>query len=187
MAFKMARIAALALGLAAGTSAQAADYLYTLGGFSGGGTATLSFSATERHGDGALDWYGLAGSGDGRNDFFESLSLDFSGDSAVAPFSMGLMDIVRLHLDATTLSVAGTSQSLEMEGGRTVFSSYSYVYGDGTAVGSAMAMQLDGLQVNVSTSAQSLPAAAAPVPEPESWALLLAGLGAVGFVARRRA
>ncbi|WP_251140815.1 FxDxF family PEP-CTERM protein [Rhodoferax sp. U11-2br] len=33
---------------------------------------------------------------------------------------------------------------------------------------------------------QSLPAIT-PVPEPETWAMLLAGLGFVGFVARRRA
>jgi hypothetical protein len=47
--------------------------------------------------------------------------------------------------------------------------------------------QVTGLATGTSGGAYSLIASASPVPEPETYALFLAGLAAIGFVARRRA
>lgn len=175
------RAAALAMALAAGTPAWAGDYHYTMDGFSGGGLATLDFSASDANGDAALDWYGPA---DPASDPFTALRLSFSGDTLVAPFNLGLSDILRLHLDATTLSVVGASQSFTLDGARHVFSSYSYVAQGERAIGSAMAMVISPAQVRVSTANQPLPPLS-PVPEPETWALVLAGLCVVAFIASR--
>ena len=181
MTSNLLRAAALACTLAAIGPALAADHVYTLEGFNGGGQARLAFSATDTNGDQALDWYGVFNPA---NDNLTALSLDFGGDSLVAPFSLGLNDILRLHLDATTLNVVGTSQSISLEGQRNVFSSYSYLVSGNRAIGSAMAMAINASSVTVSTASQSLPVLAA-VPEPETWALVLAGLCVVVFVASR--
>jgi PEP-CTERM motif len=181
MTSNLLRAAALACALAATGPALAADYVYNLEGFNGGGQATLAFSATDGNGDQALDWFGPLNPA---NDAFTALSLSFTGDTLVAAFSLGLNDIVRLHRDATTLSVVGTGQSIELDSTRNVFSSYSYLDQGDRAIGSAMAMTVSGTTFSVSTSNQSLPVLA-PVPEPETWALVLAGLCVVAFVASR--
>ncbi|EHR73312.1 PEP-CTERM putative exosortase interaction domain-containing protein [Burkholderiales bacterium JOSHI_001] len=181
MTLNLLRAAALACTVAAAGPALAADHVYSLEGFNGGGTATLAFSATDTNGDQALDWYGLFNPA---NDAFSALNLSFTGDTLVAPFSLVLNDILRLHLDATTLSVVGTHQSVTLEGQRNVFSSYSYIDSGDRAIGSAMAMSINASTVSLSTANQSLPVLA-PVPEPETWALVLAGLCVVAFVASR--
>ena len=52
------------------------------------------------------------------------------------------------------------------------------VYTDATSYGSGTALLQDGSQASISVLT--------PVPEPETYAMLLAGLGLMGFVARRR-
>ena len=70
------------------------------------------------------------------------------------------------------------------------FSLY-YFDGSGPAI-SAINYNTLGVQVNVNgigaglSHASLYTAAVTPVPEPETYALMLAGLGAMGFVARRR-
>lgn len=58
---------------------------------------------------------------------------------------------------------------------------------DGTSATLSSAYQLlPGVLHSYKVSAAELAGYTAPVPEPESWAMLLAGLGLVGFSARRR-
>jgi hypothetical protein len=54
------------------------------------------------------------------------------------------------------------------------------------AYDSALAFDFGGLRSENFSNFVAIDAPAAPVPEPESWALLMAGLGLMGAVARRR-
>ena len=58
-------------------------------------------------------------------------------------------------------------------------SRYLVMYTNATTYGNAMASVIDGSVASAATFA--------PVPEPETYALMLAGLGLMGFVGRRRA
>jgi hypothetical protein len=61
---------------------------------------------------------------------------------------------------------------------------FSYDYTAGTSGATSLKFTATSGPVNIdAVSVVALPA----VPEPESWALMLAGLGAIGLVARRRA
>lgn len=57
-------------------------------------------------------------------------------------------------------------------------SSYVLVYTNATTYGGSIASVIDGSVASAATFA--------PVPEPETYAMMLAGLGLMGFVARRR-
>lgn len=67
---------------------------------------------------------------------------------------------------------------------------FGYGYNGGTFTGfsvTSVGNNNDSIPGGVETySLSDLRVAAAPVPEPETYALMLAGLGAVGFMARRR-
>jgi hypothetical protein len=55
-----------------------------------------------------------------------------------------------------------------------------------TGLASTDQIQFHAVLSNTSDGAESFFLVAAPVPEPETYALMLAGLGAMGFIARRR-
>jgi PEP-CTERM motif len=57
-------------------------------------------------------------------------------------------------------------------------STWLVVFTDGTTISPAVASFIDGASVSVGTVAL--------IPEPETYAMLLAGMGMIGFIARRR-
>lgn len=110
-----------------------------------------------------------------------NLSPAASVNSIVATFDLG-----------TTFDILGLNVNLYTSGGSLVQA--------GSALGSVAILPVTTIgagsyDLRVSgtitgtaggTYAGTLSAAAAPIPEPETYALMLAGLGLMGFVARRR-
>lgn len=81
-------------------------------------------------------------------------------------------------------SLVGTADDVLVVGHG--FSSVSTAHYDNVAAGSYYFKVFGLSNANLSAYAISASAVAQPVPEPETYALLAAGLGIVGFVARRR-
>jgi hypothetical protein len=65
--------------------------------------------------------------------------------------------------------------------GTSNFSDYLVLYTADTTYGMSTASVIDGSTANTLTYSPAL-----PVPEPESYGMMLAGLGLMGFVVRRR-
>ncbi|HEX2009841.1 MAG TPA: FxDxF family PEP-CTERM protein [Roseateles sp.] len=86
---------------------------------------------------------------------------------AIAPAAYGLYEADGTGLAAWTYGGTSSTNTLTLDAGTYYYSVF------GLATGSA-------------AYAISSAATAVPVPEPETYAMLLAGLGVVGFVARRR-
>lgn len=86
---------------------------------------------------------------------------------------------------ATASSVGGdigtTSYSSHGKTYTTSFADFSGLDGSGNYT-----LHVVGLANNIGTYGGTLSANAAPVPEPETYGMMLAGLGLMGFVARRR-
>jgi hypothetical protein len=77
-----------------------------------------------------------------------------------------------------------TSVSLDGHALTDLFSDGSYWTWSGTLSGTSHSLVIDVTGSELYKGSVSL--VAAPVPEPESYAMMLAGLGALGFMARRR-
>lgn len=173
---KLFALLALCLGLGA---AQADTLRYTVGGFSGGGTAQLEFTGTDGNADGALDWYGAGEAGNELSAF----SLAFGGDALIPGFSFGLAELQRLHHGSGQFLLQAQGMAVSLSGPLAVATSYVFDEVNNTALGAAVAMPLAMEPVLSQTLA---PPVAAPVPEPQTAALWLAGLGAALFMGRRR-
>lgn len=170
-------IAATVLTLAAlAGPAQAGSYVFSQGGFSGGGSLTGSFSGIDSNFDGWLD----ASLGE-----VSAFALSFSGDSRVGDFSLGFADLAGLFF--------------HLNGGGFIGDEGDAGTGEGIAALSADRLYLTGIGpygpagggitdiTSGATTETTQLVAVSAVPEPETWAVLLAGLGLVALRLRRRA
>lgn len=132
------------------------------------GTAALSsFAATESiqfsyTGSGTVTGFGGTLLDNNFGLTFSGVTLDGSGASVTDPFG-----------DGTMISILTSSTSSN----HTL--SYSYT-GSGTVDTSSFGFTVAGQTSPV------VPSSITPVPEPETYAMMLAGLGALGFMGRRR-
>jgi hypothetical protein len=161
--------------ITAGTATQALTYTYlqhanaSFG--SGADLNTLSLAAT---GAGtSFDIYALANTlGAANTTRLDALS--FSCVSGCGAFQLNLASFG----DLVAGSGVGGSVKLLATAAGSYAGQYLLSFMDDTAVG--VGQKQNTLTLNVSGFV------AAPVPEPETYALLLAGLGAMGFISRRR-
>jgi len=121
----------------------------------------------------------LAGSTSGLFDVYLRI-----GTLGTAPVSTAILNGVNATVTTTNVGALGGFGGDELESfwkwsNVTGASLYTFQFG---ASGSSMSLdQLALATVNVT------PSVAVPVPEPETYAMMLSGLGLMGFVARRRA
>jgi hypothetical protein len=173
----------MALALAVGSlSTQAATYSFSQTGFTGGGLLSGSFSGADINLDGILDF--------SANEI-SAFSLSFTGGTSVSAFTLGYGDLFGLVFKINAGNFIGDDTTTAGSEGIGAFNDqYTYVSGVGpmTELGlgggqGALIMDASSSPLTSSTSVIEI----SPVPEPESYAMLLAGLGMMGFVARRRA
>jgi hypothetical protein len=171
MKSSIAALATLALAAAITGPAAAADYSFTLSGFSGGGTLSGSFSGNDDDGNGVI-------SSIDPGTEVTAFSMSFSGDSAVGDFNAGLTELLSLVYKPAGGLVIGDDLLPYGEGLWVEQGSKNLIAGLG-AYG-----ELGALVADLAKDASSMaPLPVAVVPEPASWALWL--LGAAGLAGAR--
>ncbi|MEX8492585.1 PEP-CTERM sorting domain-containing protein [Sphaerotilus sp.] len=193
-------LAAALLLATIGTGAHAAANLITDGDFEMPVVATDSFDTyTNLGGYSATLWGSDATSGTHKIvDVAGNQFMQFGGgDSAYTAFGVGTGGAYTLNFDyngsgfwalynVNTSNYVSTGPLVQINGMGTDSSSltladntsYKLYFG---SVGAGLPGMTTGLQLdNVAVTAVT------PVPEPESYAMLMAGLGVLGFVSRRR-
>jgi hypothetical protein len=173
MNFKSALIATALV--ASSLSAQADTYLFSQTGFNGGGILTGSFSGADLDLNGILDAsYGEV----------SSFSLSFSGGTFAPAFTLGYGDLAGLTYQISSGNFLGDNGVNGSGEGIAAWDAlHSYFSGIGPLA--VMGGQIGDASFNPLTTTTSLISVTA-VPEPQSFAMLLAGLGLMGFMARRR-
>lgn len=196
---RLTSIAAALLLAALGTSAQAQN-LITAGDFEMATVATDSFETYSNLGGYAATLWG-SDSSSGTHKIVDVAGNQFmqfgGGDSAYTAFGVGAGGDYTLSFDyvgsgfwalynqdASTyvspgplvqINGNGTESTLLTLSGSTNYKLFFGSIGAGLP-GMTTGMQLDNVSVTAVT----------PVPEPESYAMLMAGLGVLGFMSRRR-
>ena len=150
----------------------------------GSSFGTLSAPASVSFG-GHQDGPGVNLSADGQDAVSFSVSNTAgsnSGTIASAIDGNGWASFSTSLWDSSIQLVAGTVTSLGAGAWSSIFN-----YAPLTVAGSPYSIHIDGVTLSTSTQASyGGSMTISPIPEPETYAMLLAGLGLMGFVARRR-
>lgn len=156
-------------------SVQAASYSFSQGGFDGGGSVSGSFSGADLDLNGFLDF---------NSSEISSFSLSFSGGTLAPAFTMGLGDLAGLVYQLNGGNLIGDNGAVNSGEGIVAWNAqHSYFSGIGPL--GVIGGQIGDASFNPLTSTP-LAISVTAVPEPESFAMMLAGLGVIGVVARRR-
>jgi len=132
------------------------------------GSATLTSSASVFQSTTALN---IGPGGTITNTVTKFFAFGYDGVGAADRFQFDLLSATKGMTGTTSLTLAGSGVLRDTLG----------VFADTAA---AFTMNTTGSATSISNYSVSF--ATNPVPEPESFAMLLAGLGVVGFLARRR-
>lgn len=161
-------------------------------------TPPTSFTNNFTIANGTLPIFGLqptfrSGSDPLPGSFTDRWNFMFPATGAAASASS-----VSLSLDSVT-SISGLSLRLFTVTGNTLNGALGSLVAQGTVSGQSATLNnvrlnpgayyayvVSGTDTGVGGGSYSFTASASPVPEPETYALFLAGLAAIGFVARRR-
>lgn len=169
-------VAAVGMMAALSTSASADTFSFSQGGYSGGGSIAGSFTAIDLNHDGQIQSF----LGE-----VSAFSLMFAGDTVVGSFTHSLSDLNGLVYDLGS-GFIGDGQTLSIEG---MASNWHGTIGFDFASGYGPTGGIGGRAIDIATGATSTSSqliSVTAVPEPEAYAMLLAGLGLMGAVARRR-
>lgn len=109
----------------------------------------------------------------GKRVSFPALSLDACSISSPSGFSCGRIDIgsYSAQMDNLSFGIAGTGVGI----------TYYFDKGAFSTIGTHMTSDLSGFGAG-----QSASLTVTAVPEPETYAMMVAGLGMMGFIVRRR-
>lgn len=169
---------AAAVGLMAvwSSSVSAEVFSFSQSGYSGGGSISGTFIATDLNHDGQISSFTGEVTG---------FSLTFFGDAIVGNFTHTFSNLSGLVYDIGS-GFIGDGNTGAVEG---MASNWHGTSGFDFASGLGPTSGWGGRAINIATGGTSTSAqliSVTSVPEPETYAMLLAGLGVMGAVARRR-
>ncbi|MEP7099924.1 MAG: FxDxF family PEP-CTERM protein [Burkholderiales bacterium] len=150
----------------------------------------VAASSFADNGGGALDlttgstFFGRTPSG---SDFTDTYTFTLTGSSFLTTGSVDSSAIGGQDIDFTSILIMQGASTVATFANSGTDAQEHYTLGQTLLAAGNYSLVITGLQSPAAASyAGNLAVVAAPVPEPETYALLLAGLGVLGFVARRR-
>lgn len=119
-------------------------------------------------------------------DYFNFTAPAGAVQASAASVSIDLVPFFNIDNLQLVLYNGSNGTGSVVSGGTGVIGEFSQLENIAVTAGNAYSYRVTGTIVGAPSGAYTFTAVAAPIPEPETYALMLAGLGIVGFVAARR-
>lgn len=119
-------------------------------------------------------------------DYFNFTAPSGAVQSSAASVSIDLLPFFNIDNLQLVLFNGSNGTGSVVPGGTGGMGEFSQLENIAVIAGNAYSYRVTGTVVGAPSGAYTFTAVAAPIPEPETYALMFAGLGIVGFVAARR-